>query len=306
MCGERFRLAYIEGKRVRPGIAAAVGSGVHAVAAKNLQRKIDAGVLMPIDEIRDEARDAWERQAAEGVDLLPDELVLGEAKVHGAAADRTIRLSVMHARVLAPVIRPARVERAWVLELEGFDFDLAGEIDVQELRSADAPSTIRDLKTTGKMPNEHQAASSIQLAVYTLAAETLDGERPDQVALDYCVDTKSGDARTATYVSERRPEDLAAFWRRLERMAEVIEKQAFTPSRPYADWWCTPKWCGYARTNPATGRPYCDFFSEAPVSAAVPGTSTTFATGGTTSGNRSKSVRKIESAADRAALIASL
>lgn len=302
MCGERFRLAYIEGKRVRPGIAAAVGSAVHAVAAKNLIRKMEGGGLMPLDEVRDEARDAFERQVAEGIELLPDELDAGAAKVQGAAADKARRLSVLHARVLAPVIRPSHVERAWVLELDGFNFDLAGEIDVQEARTETEPSSIRDLKTSGKTPSETQVASSIQLTVYTLAGETFDGERPDRVMLDHCIGQKSGDS-VATYVSERKPEHIAAFWRRLERMAEVIDKQVFTPSRPHSDWWCTTKWCGYARTNPDTGRPYCDFFSVARVFSA-PSLSTNNQPGGI-SGNR-KPTRKIESSADRAALIAGL
>jgi hypothetical protein len=284
-CGERFRLSYLEGMRVRPGIAAAVGSGVHAAAARNLTRKIETGQLMPMEEVRDAARDAFA--------LLPEELERGAAQVEGEAMDRTVQLTEAHARVLAPVIRPAHVERAWVLEAEGFPFDLAGEIDVQEPAGDSGPATIRDLKTTGKRPTERAAATSSQLSLYSLAHEALEGERPELVALDYLVPSARG-VSAGTVVSRRRDADIDSFWARLERIAEVIEKQAFTPARPYDDWFCSPRWCGFARTNPETGRPYCRFFSEAPAFFAAPSltSATPTATGGFHHGTAGTAARK--------------
>jgi hypothetical protein len=311
LCGERFRLSYLEGLRVRPGIAAAVGSGVHAVAALNLTRKMQGGALMPLEEVRDAARDAFARQWDEGVALLPSEIEHGAVQVQGEAIDRTVRLSEAHATKLAPAIRPSHVERAWVVEVEGFPFDLAGEIDVQEDRiladdcTVVAPSSIRDLKTSGKMPTEKLVATSSQLSMYAVAKQALEGELPDRVALDYAVTGKSGAVTVGSFVSSRRPVDIAAFFERLERAAAVIEAQAFTPARPYEDWVCSPTWCGYARTNPDTGRPYCKFFSEAPAFRVGADLSPTSDNGGFTSGN-SKRARKIISGTDRDALLASL
>lgn len=301
-CGEAFRFSYLEGRRVRPGIAIGTGSAVHEVAAENLRSKAAGDGLLPLEAVRDAARDAFARQWESGLALLPEEIERGTIQTQGEAIDRTIRLAALHATKLAPAInpKPGGIERAWRVEVDGFPFDLAGEIDVQEV-----DGTIRDLKTSGKMPNAKIVATSGQLTIYAVAAEALDGQFPERVALDYVVE-KGGRESAGSFVSERRPEHVAAFWARLERTAEIIEKAAFTPSRPYVDWWCGPRWCGYARTNPDTGRPYCAFFSEARVFSAGPGfPSAPTTNGGSTNGNRKQS-RTISSPADRAAILAAL
>ncbi len=264
-CGEAFRLAYVERLRVRPGVAAVVGTAAHVSAALNLTAKRDTGSLLPLDAVTQAARDSIAEQWEQGVTLLPEEADRA-TQTHGEAIDRSVRFAEMHHRILAPRLNPVHVERAWVVTPEGFPFDLAGEIDVQE------PDTIRDLKTAGKKPTAATAATSGQLTMYAIARQALDGELPKRVALDYCTDAKTDPV--GSFVSERTPEHVAAFWRRLEQAAEVIERQVFTPADPLTSWFCGPRWCGYARTNPATGQPFCRYYAAAPAFVAMPGTTT--------------------------------
>jgi hypothetical protein len=303
-CGHSFFLSYIEGLRVRPGIAIATGSAVHEVAAKNLTAKSLGEGLLPLEQIRDEARDAFARQWESGVTLLPEEIERGAVQLHGEAIDRTIRLSEAHATRLAPTMRPkvGGVERAWRLEVDGFPFDLEGEADLIEARDADGPSRVRDLKTSGKMPQPRVAGVSGQLTLYALAVQSLDGELPDEVGLDYCAASKDGSPTVQTFLSTRRPEHVEALWARIENAAAVIEKEAFTPADPLTSFLCAPAYCGFARTNPETGRPYCRYYADAPVTVALGSNRNE---GGSFNGNRKQS-RTIADKAARDAILAAL
>lgn len=294
-CGHAFFLAYIVGLKVRPGIAIATGSAVHDVAARNLRSKAAGEGLHPIEAIRDFARDAWSKQWEEGIALLPQEIERGASQVKGEAIDRTIQLSIAHATKLAPSMRPklGGVERAWRLEVEGFPFDIEGELDLQEAREGSLPSSIRDLKTAKRTPSPRLAGKSGQLATYAIAVETLDGEIPDLMGLDFVAGAE-GSIRTATFITRFTEQHRRAFWARLENAAELITAQHFAPADPYTDPMCDPRYCGFARNNPDTGRPYCKFYADAPVSVVVPGSVPTIATGGFFNGSaanrRSKTI----------------
>lgn len=275
-CGHQFALRYREGLRVRPGVAMVVGTTVHKAAAANLTRKAETGDLMSREELHDTTRDALSETWTADVELLPEEIEKGEEETLGRAVDKSLRLADVHAAKIAPMIRPhvGGIERSWVVEAEGYPFDLEGEMDVYEkaVYGEDGtllePSAVRDLKTSKNLASPQLTATSGQLSMYALAAEALEGALPDRVYLDYTVDRASG-AIAGSFWSVRRPEHIVKFWRRLERLAEVIEHGTYLPSRPYVDWWCSEKWCGYARINPQTGEPYCRFFSVAPVFVAL-------------------------------------
>jgi hypothetical protein len=247
-CGEQYRRRYRCGDRCPPGIAAHVGSGNHAAHSLDMNKVLTTGSLASLEETADAAvRCLDARWDADGVLLFGDDLKRPESAVRGDAKDLTVKLNEVRHGVLAPAIKPTRVSQKWVAELEGYPYDLAGEMDVE------AEDGLHDLKTTGRWPESDAANSSLQLTVYTLARHFCDGiALPQDVHLDFVCGVKYK-TKLSTGVkrqkSVRTQEHIDAFLARLGRVFEVLDKDVFLPTDP-SNWWCNPRWCGYYPTCP--------------------------------------------------------
>ncbi len=254
-CGEQFRRIYLELERPAKGTYVAVGSGVDSAVNRNLDHFIAEGALLPIEEVKEIARDAatFELRNSEIV-YDADERKAGISQSNAAAVDKAVRLAELHAKEIAPKLKPTHVQRQWTLELTGFPFDIVGTIDVQE-----GSTSIRDTKTSGKSPAAGIADMSMQLSMYALAIRTIDGAAPASVALDYLIDNKKPVAKTFT--STRNDDDFRVVIARLENAAEIIEKQAFTPAQP-TSWQCSLGWCPFAKDCRYFQRPKSIFTGE--------------------------------------------
>jgi len=243
-CGEQYRRRYVEGEIIPPGIALIVGSATHVAIERDMKEKLSTGKLLALAEVQQAARDAVNLKVEkEGVSLDEGEDL--KASV-GEAVDTTVALSTLHHEGLAPDIKPAHVERPWVLELSGFPFDLAGRIDLQEIVvSGRKAGRIIDTKTA-KRADRNKADDSEQLSMYALAAKTLDGEIPD-LRMDLLIKTKV--PKSLSLSTSRTDADLGVLLRRVEAHANAIEKGVYHPA-PADHWICSTKFCGYARTCP--------------------------------------------------------
>ncbi len=246
-CGEAFRRIYIEKERPDANAAILAGIAVDRSVTMNLEHKILNGALLPLEEIKDKARDVveseWKKRT---IVMTADERAAGESVTRGAVTDKAVRLAALHAKEVAPKINPIHVARKWSIEIPGFPFDLVGEIDVQEKEGP------RDTKTSGKSPVSNIADLSDQLTTYDIAIMVLDGKAPDRVTLDYLVDNKTPVAKTFT--STRNNADRQVLMNRVANAADAIQKGAFVPAQP-TDWRCSIKWCGFAPTCPYFKQP---------------------------------------------------
>jgi hypothetical protein len=237
-CPVQFMFRYLMGIISIPTVALNVGSSTHYSIELNLKHKLETGELLPVDYVKEAARDCvnrrWEEQ---GIKLLPDEAAKGEKTIRGQAVDQAVALSTLHHTDIAPSIEPAAIEESWVLDVPNFPVDLAGQFDIRE-----KVFRLRDTKTTAKTPKEVMAFHRPQLTVYSLAALKLYGQIPP-LAVDYLVKTKEPKAITHTTICTTR--EIEVFARRWEQMELCIEKGIFTPSTPGVDWWCSPVRCGY-------------------------------------------------------------
>jgi len=239
-CGEQFRRIYIEKERPDANAAILAGIAVDRSVTMNLESKITTGALLPIEQIKDKARDVVESEwKLRTIVMTADEKAAGESATRGAVIDKSIRLAALHAREIAPKINPIHVARKWSIEIPGFPFDLVGEIDVQEKEGP------RDTKTSGKSPVANIADLSDQGTMYSLALKVLDGVTPERFVLDYLVDNKTPVAKSFT--STRNDDDFRVLMSRIENAAEAIQKGVFVPAQP-TDWRCSMKWCGFAST----------------------------------------------------------
>ena len=246
-CGEQYRRRYVMGEKIPPGISLVVGRAVDGSVNRNLQRVIDGAGLMSFQEVLDTAAGEFDNSFKETeVMFTPDESIEGVGRVVGAAKDKAIRLSSLHATYAAPSIRPTHIQREVRVEIPDSPMDLIGYIDVQEGTTA-----IRDTKTAAKTPPANTADKSDQLTIYAMMGYVLDGAIPDRLVLDYLVDTKV--PKYAPFISTRTLDDFNPVLRRIEAALMALEKGVFIPAQE-TDWGCSPRWCGYWETCQYTKR----------------------------------------------------
>lgn len=241
-CGEQYRRRYIEGEKIPPGIALIIGSSTHKSVEHNMKHKFETGELVSLEEVQDVARDATtNRFNEEDVRLSEEEKQKGINLVLAEAVDTTVALAGLHHGTLAPAIEPAKIESAWVMEISGYDYDLAGRIDLKEKNG-----TVRDVKTTGKAPSVGQADKMDQLTLYALGDWVLEGKTViPPLAVDFLVKTKIPKAITQTTTRDR--EDFQTLLARIEAVSLGLERGVFPPTSR-DNWLCNPKWCGYFQT----------------------------------------------------------
>jgi RecB family exonuclease len=241
-CGEQYRRRYINGEKLRPGVALILGSGVHKGIEPNMISKRDHGELLPIGEVQEiTAKAVNERWESEEIALTEEEEAKGWKVVKGETVDTAINLVTCHAEVLAPNIQPVHVERRIEVEIQGFDHSLTGIIDLQEKRM------VRDTKTRAATPPKGTSDKMLQLTIYSAMVKAVDGYFPE-LAVDYLVKTKT--PKAITEYTARGERDYRAFLRRMEQMSEAVQKKVFSPASRENSWLCDPRWCGYFSTCP--------------------------------------------------------
>jgi hypothetical protein len=246
-CGVMFEQRYVLNRRVPPSITLHVGKGVDEAANTNLSHKITNDTLLPVEEVLDIARDTVANGvSAEGLTVEKGET---ESQVRADGIDKAVRLTKAHATILAPILKPARVQAKWSIEIDGMPFDVVGTRDLDE-----TDGRIRDLKTSKRSANKDAADRSDQLTTYALSKFVIDKTAvPVQVSIDTIADLKR-ETKVQTLHSERDRDDFQVIIRRIENAATILEKGAFTPARE-TDWWCSTQYCGYAASCPYFRKP---------------------------------------------------
>jgi len=246
-CQMQYYFRYIEGLLKPPGVALILGTATHTSIEANLVAKMDGTPITreeAIDIAADALRNEWLGQAPKLDDF---EKSLGKRVVQGRAIDMAGALAALHHGDVAPKITPISIERAFVLELDGYPLDIRGRIDIEEER------TIGDTKTKGgKGPGEEDAHQSLQLTTYALAKRTFDGGRmPDGLYLDFLVKTKVPyETRLETTRCEA---DFDSLLEQVVRHAAVLESGSFYPTHP-SNWICSQRFCGYWQDDCPFGR----------------------------------------------------
>lgn len=247
-CGQKFEFRSVKGIRMAPTAYLHVGKAVDASANQNLQRKIDTDTLMEVEEAVTIARDSVNRNIEnEGLTVLPGE---SEQVEKAAAIDKTVRLARTHAKILAPKLKPKRVQSPWTLEIPGLPFDVVGTRDLD-----DTDNRIHDLKTSAKSPNRTAAETSMQLSMYALSVHVIEKvPTPIAVAIDAIVDLKR-DTKYVALESERDKDDFRALANRLENAAKALESGVFVPTNPERDPLCSIKYCEFHSICPYVRKP---------------------------------------------------
>ncbi len=243
-CPEQWRRRYIEKDIIPPGIAAHKGSGVHGGAKTNFTQKIETHRDLPVKDIIDASVAALEmRVEKDGVLYTDEESQRNPLAVIAEAKDDTARMARSHAETQAPEYQPVMVEQQVRILIPQASHDLLGYLDL-----LDDEDRVTDFKTGKKRRSQDDADTSVQLTYYAAAAQSKLGRPVTQVRLDQLVSQKRGVVRNLVE-SERSAADFAALAARINAVLFAIKVGSFPPATPGA-WWCSLKWCGYARTCP--------------------------------------------------------
>jgi len=251
-CGEQYRRRYVEGEILAPGIAQIRGRSTHATNEKNLIHKLETGVLLPLDEVRQLAAESVDAALAGEFVLDGDYEEVGLTAARGMVKDEVISLSTLHATQLAPLAEPEAIElKVEVPPSDVLPVTLVGVIDL-----IDRSRGVRDTKTAQKSPNADAAHNSDQLTTYDLLHRAHKKSPPAGLGLDHLIRTpKKGELRVVSQETSRTIEDLGVFVRRANAAVRSIESEVFLPA-PQDHWACSLKWCGFASTCPYfRGRP---------------------------------------------------
>lgn len=269
MCGEKFRLRYLEKDRRPSGPQAKRGIAIHYVAKEAHKRQmVDLGrwegatpqfeELPGSDKSKQEAADIaasiFEKEWKDGVAFSPKDKETGIEKVKAEQKDVAVSLSKLYVGDVAPVVVPAAVERKVVIHPKSMDITLTGYIDlVQE----DAPpqgtieidrstDVIRDLKTAEKAPWKGAAAVSQQLTMYHLIRLADVKKMPRKGRLVHLIRTpKLHELSVVTQETERDMDDINVLAHRIRAAVAAVDKGIFIPADPAAPG--SPcSWCEFA------------------------------------------------------------
>ncbi len=275
VCGEKFRLKYLEKNYRESGPSAKRGIALHAVAKEIHKRQlaiagkwegeepefkgvISAGNPAAIEEARDLAAGQFEAAWKKGVIIGAGD---DKAKIKAEQKDVAVDLAGLYVDEVAPKVVPEAVERKVEIVPADLDITIMGIMDLVESDNGDV---IRDLKSKEKKPWKGEAAVSQQLTLYHLirfidirnqtTVHNEDGTvktpgkgvLPRAGRLVQLVRTPKTKTKKV-YIQEttRDLEDIKNLAERIKTAVQAVEKGVFVPADPAAAG--SPcSWCEFA------------------------------------------------------------
>jgi len=243
-CPYQWKRRYLDGDKRPPGIAMLVGSGAHVGFETGMRHKQTHGADLPPNDVRDAAVVGFdERYNADEVTLTPEETSKGLATVVGESRDRVAALAHYWALIIQPDYQPVEIEHRWDIDLPNIGTKLVGVTDVVTEGRA-----VVDWKTGRRKIARRECNSSLQLTAYAFAYHVEHGEPPAEVRLEQLLEKPLKTERNQIG-STRSRADYNCLLARVSEVVKMIRGGAFPPGLP-SEWWCSTKWCGYARTCP--------------------------------------------------------
>lgn len=244
-CGEAYRRSYIEREKLPPGVALLRGTSVHAGAELNNKQKIKSRKDISVKKIVEASVARFKNGIkADGLLLTSDEQGIGQRKVVGQAIDSTARMAEYYRLYMAPRRQPRAVEITHQITLPGTEYDLLGRLDMITDREE-----IQDLKTGKKPRSQRDWDTDVALSAYALTYQAIHKKKPRGILIDQIVQRKNGDIQGFEFSTSRTRDDMAVLVNRVNAMMGALRAGVFIPANT-GSWWCSERWCGYARTCP--------------------------------------------------------
>ena len=250
-CGEQCRRRYIENEIIPPGIAAGRGTGVHKVNEVNLKQKVKSKKDLPLDDMKDAARDGFVYAFRNGV-YIPKKNRPAKNKLLNDGLNDTIRCTEIYQEKVAEEIHPISIEEPFELDV-GLELKLAGTMDYQE------EPKVGDLKTSSSKWAADREKKEIQPILYSYVHEKTRGIRPEfKYHVLIARRGKDGQPTSTDYqpsIVNPSDSDYEALFAKMRMFIKMLNTGTFIPANP-TSWWCSEDWCGYWYTCPYVGNSF--------------------------------------------------
>ncbi len=237
-CPAQWCYVRVEGRKMPPGIAAHVGSGLHGAAEASMRQKIVSGVDLPGGHLSEVAAEAYKAKIERDGVFIPRDEQAGARQAIADGVGRAAGFARAWGHDVAPDYQPAAVEERTNLEDAALPIPWVGIVD---LRTAD--DRLVDWKTAGRRWPAGREARETQGTVYWRLFRAITGREPREVAFDVLAESKAGPVRDRR-PTERDADDWAALQRSAAVMLRMIAAGLYPPATS-GSWWCGPRWCGF-------------------------------------------------------------
>jgi len=225
-CSAKYLFQEIERVETPNKSYLAFGSSIHKTLEANFAQKIETKTDLPIDEAKEIFSDVFEDEFRK-----VDRMDLEEEKP-GTMKDQGVKLIQKYQEEIAPRIIPVAVEQRIKVTFKGYDYGLAGTIDLY-----DADSVIIDHKTTSKKINGTiPEGYKRQLSAYTILEEAT-GRKVSGARIDYFKRDSSEIRHIAV------PIDKEHFLSMFQSIGDAIKKGVFIPNRN--SFLCSKRYCKF-------------------------------------------------------------
>ena len=237
-CPASYYQSYILGRRVPPGIALAIGTGLDEAANVNFLQKQATRVDIPLEDFEDAAATAFEKRVRrDGLLLTREEASRADAFI-AEAKDLTVTLARKLGEVVAPLIQPIAVQSTVEFTRKANPNVIhTGKIDVM-----DETHDVIDVKSSKNRWPKAKAASQVQPTFYLPGAKETLNAQPKRFV--YHIITKAKTPAHQVVETTRDESDLVALDIRVKIIVDMRKAGLFPPCDP-DHWRCGPKWCGF-------------------------------------------------------------
>ncbi len=237
-CGLQWEFRYIQGLKIPPKGVLTLGSAVDAGVTHNLAQKIETGIDLPEQEVLDAFETDFNRRS---------EFTDWTGTTKEAEKDVGVRLSRLHRKEAAPLIKPAAVQ--WGFRFDtGRGYGMAGTADI-----ITEDGTVEDTKSSNKIYQQDAISQSLQGPIYVNALKKLG--LPGQTAsgaFRYRVlikPTKTLPARLQTIERGISDREISFAEEATDRVHRAIQAGIALPADPKS-YLCNETWCGYHSVCP--------------------------------------------------------
>lgn len=237
-CEVKYCFRYVEGLKVPPSSALAVGRGYDNATTTDYEHKIKTGENLSVEDTVDCFTTSFDQE------IDDTELALGESK--DELRDMGVKLVKEFSKSLAGSVDPMEVQKRYRIKFPGdLGWDLVVVLDVVEKNN-----TIRDNKTTKRTPGKVDMDYWFQMLCYAVAEKMTKPEEETAgrvLKLDYAVKLKTPKIIT---LDVREPDDndfrffqnyTAAAFDRMIKLKKGVDKPIMNRSSML----CSRKYCGY-------------------------------------------------------------
>ena len=245
MCPHKFMKQYLEHQWAPRGPAAAMGTSFHEGAKVNAKQKTKSHADLPVDDIKDAARDKWYEETKAGVYIPKDELP-DKNKLLKCSFNDALRSVETYRKEIAPAIQPVFAEE-YFHESFGYEVPVVFVVDY-----IDDQGKIGDWKCSGKAPTKDDARTSLQGVFYSMGYEEHFGKPPTDFEQYWLVSRRSKQGKPTTtdwYHQSYLPDkaDYAALHARIQSFLLALKLGNFPPAYR-GSWWCSEKCCEFYPT----------------------------------------------------------